>query len=195
MRGGRRTGAGRPPGTGKYGEPTKAVRLPISLVGSLQGILDDWKRLPLQQRHQIELHYVRPDGISNGSQGVPLYMEAVAAGAPAPATDQMEGILDLNQYLVRDPKSTFCVRVNGDSMIEAGIHPGDLLIVDRKLKEKEGRIAIAVVNGELTVKRMHWEGEKLYLMPENPNYKPIAVPEEASIHIWGIVTNVVREMR
>jgi DNA polymerase V len=98
---------------------------------------------------------------------------------------------DLNKQLVKHPTATFFVRVTGDSMIDAGIHSGDTLIVDRSLEPKNGSIVIAVLNGELTVKRLSKESNKLYLMPENQNYDPIEILEETQFEIWGVVTNVI----
>lgn len=123
-----------------------------------------------------------------------LYATRVAAGMPSPTEDYTEGLLDLNKHLMRDPETTFFVRVSGDSMIDAGIHPEDLLVVDRGLRPSNGKVVIAVINGELTVKRLFKERNKLYLMPENPNYPAIEITEEMDFMIWGVVTNVIHEL-
>ena len=125
---------------------------------------------------------------------VPLYLTPVVAGFPSPAEDYIEGKLDLNKYLIKHPAATFFVRVSGDSMIGAGIHPGDILIVDRALEPADKKIVIAVINGELTVKRIRITGEKVTLVPENKNYEPIRVEEEMDFEIWGIVTNVIHPL-
>ena len=122
-----------------------------------------------------------------------LYGTKVSAGFPSPAGDFMEGKLDLNDYLIKNPPATFFVRVIGDSMIGAGIHPDDLLVVDRSIDPKSGKIVIAVIDGELTVKRLilGGRGNNVLLVPENPNYRQITITEDMSFHIWGVVTYVI----
>ncbi|HMQ10219.1 MAG TPA: translesion error-prone DNA polymerase V autoproteolytic subunit [Oligoflexia bacterium] len=168
--GGKRKGAGRPAGQGPYGEATKPVRIPVSMVDQVH-------------------HYVKMKGFS-----LPLYSCTVSAGFPSPAEDYVEGMLDLNEHLIQHPAATFFVRVSGDSMIEAGIHEDDLLIVDRSIEARHGRIVIAVLNNELTVKRLHQKNNELKLMPENKKYKPIVVHDPESFMIWGVVTNVIHAL-
>jgi len=116
-----------------------------------------------------------------------LFTITVPAGFPSPAEDVVEGSLDLNRYLIHRPAATFFVRVKGDSMIGAGIYSGDLLIVDRAVEPTHGSVVIAVVNGDLTIKRLHREGDRLCLMPENPAYLPIEIDEAMEFEIWGVV--------
>lgn len=123
-----------------------------------------------------------------------LFMVPVAAGFPSPAEDYIEDKLDLNQYLIRHPAATFFVRASGDSMIGAGIHSDDLLVVDRAIEPIEGSVVIAVVNGELTVKRLQRKGEKLLLLAENDNYQPLEINEHTEFQIWGVVTNVIHPL-
>ncbi|KGF73850.1 peptidase S24 [Neosynechococcus sphagnicola sy1] len=125
---------------------------------------------------------------------LPLYMTPVTAGFPSPAEDYIEGRLDLNQYLIKHPAATFFVRVSGDSMKGAGIHPGDLLVVDRALEPTEGRIIIAVVNGELTVKRLRRRKGRLFLIPDNQNYPDLEIDEAMDFQVWGVVTNVIHPL-
>jgi DNA polymerase V len=122
-----------------------------------------------------------------------LFGTRVAAGFPSPADDYVEGKLDLNDYLVRRPAATFYVRVAGDSMIGAGIHPDDILIVDRSQEPRHGRIVIAVVNGELTVKRLASANGEVRLVAENRGYPPIIISADTAFAIWGVVTGVVRK--
>jgi DNA polymerase V len=124
----------------------------------------------------------------------PLAMGTISAGFPSPADDYMEGSLDLNQHLIHHPAATFFVRVSGDSMIGAGVHPGDLLIVDRALAPADGCVVIAVIDGELTVKRMRREGDALLLVPDNDHYEPIHVSKEMSFEVWGVVTHVIHAL-
>ncbi len=125
---------------------------------------------------------------------LPLFMVSVPAGFPSPAEDYIEGKLDLNKHLIKHPAATFFVRVTGDSMINAGIHPGDILIVDRSLDPADKKVVIAVVDGELTVKRIRMIQDKIVLMPENANYEPLRIKEEMSFEIWGVVTNVIHSL-
>ena len=121
----------------------------------------------------------------------PFFAEAVCAGFPSPANDYLEGKLDLNEFLVKHPAATFFVRAEGDSMLGAGIHSGDILVVDRALRAVENRVVIAVVEGELTVKRLKKIKGKLCLAPDNDEYKPIEPDEENGFEIWGVVTAVI----
>ncbi|WP_300672160.1 translesion error-prone DNA polymerase V autoproteolytic subunit [Desulfoluna sp.] len=121
----------------------------------------------------------------------PLFMGKVAAGFPSPADDYVEGTLDLNTYLIKHPAATFFVRVAGDSMIGAGIHPDDLLIVDRSLEPRDRKVVIAVVGGDLTVKRFRRRGDRVFLEAENEAYAPMEMTDEMGFQVWGVVTSVV----
>ncbi len=138
------------------------------------------------------------DGTVFGSKSIapdfPLFMVPVAAGSPSPAEDYIEAQLDLNQYLIRHRAATFFVRASGDSMIGAGIHSGDLLIVDRAIQPADGSIVIAVVNGELTVKRLSKKGDRLLLVAENEQYAPLEINEHTDFKIWGVVTNAIHSV-
>jgi len=121
-------------------------------------------------------------------------MVPVAAGFPSPAEDYLEGKLDLNKYLIKHPAATFFVRVTGDSMLAAGIHPGDILIVDRSIEPADKKVVIAVIEGELTVKRIRRLKDKILLMPENENYKPLSIDDGMNFEIWGVVTSVIHPL-
>jgi DNA polymerase V len=121
----------------------------------------------------------------------PLYQQTVSAGFPSPAEDHVDGKLDLNQHFIRNPAATFFVTVSGDSMTGAGIHDGDMLIVDRSIEPLPGRVVIAVIDGEHTVKRLKREGDRLLLLAENADYPPLEVSEMTELHIWGVVTCVL----
>lgn len=123
---------------------------------------------------------------------VPLYASRPQAGFPAPGDDQVERILDINDLVVKNPASTFFVRVEGDSMIGAGIFSGDVLVVDRSVDPKDGSIVVAAVNGELLVKRLSRKREQQFLVSENENYEPITVGDGEECFIWGVVTGSVR---
>lgn len=134
----------------------------------------------------------RPD--MNARCCLPLFLERVSAGFPSPAADYEEGRLDLNRYLIKNPPATFFVRVAGDSMIGAGIHPGDLLVVDRSLEPRDKNVVIAALNGELTVKRIRIRRKKIYLEAENEIYASREVSAEADFEVWGVVTNVIHPL-
>lgn len=184
-RGGFRPRAGRKYGTGTYGEPTQPIRVPVSLLPSMRAWLSRIAKVPGGgHMHSFTSH---PTALS-----LPLYGSRIAAGFPSPADDHLEDTIDLNEHLVQHPAATFFVRVQGDSMTGAGIHHGDLLVIDRSLEPKSGSIVVAVVNGELTVKRLKIEGEHIWLMPENPAYHPLEIREGMELVIWGVVAHSVR---
>lgn len=123
----------------------------------------------------------------------PLFLGGVSAGFPSPAEDYVDRALDLNELLIKHPAATFFVRVAGDSMLGAGIQHNDILIVDRSLEPVSGRIVIAVVGGELTVKRLVRDRNGSRLVAENPRYPPLPLTEESGCEIWGVVTGVVHQ--
>lgn len=163
---------GRPKGINLYGEATKPVRIPLSRVAEVKQLL-----------------------ISPKNHEIPLYANKVPAGFPSPADDYLEAKIDLNHFLIKHPASTFLVRASGDSMKNAGIHTNDVLIVDRSIEPAHGKIVIAAVDGELTVKRLHCKNNKVMLIAENENYKPIDITNEQDLVIWGVVTYVLHEAK
>ena len=122
---------------------------------------------------------------------MPLFLSPVPAGFPSPADDFLDKKLDLNEHLIRHPASTFFVKAKGNSMLKAGIHSGDILIVDRSLEPQDKKIVIAILNGEFTVKRIQKRGSKLFLAPDNDNYAPIEITDTHDFEIWGVVTTVI----
>lgn len=124
---------------------------------------------------------------------LPFFLSSVEAGFPSAVHDYMEGALDLNQLMVKHPAATFFVRAAGDSMQGAAIHPGDILVVDRALEPSSGKIVLAVVNGEFTVKRFIKKGESVYLTPENERYKPLKITAAMDFQVWGVVTWVIHK--
>lgn len=119
---------------------------------------------------------------------------AVAAGYPSPAQDYFDGRIDLNEHLIKDITSTFVVRVTGDSMERAGISDGDELIVNRALEPKDGSVVIAVLDGELTVKRLRITPSGVVLQAENPRYPDIRVPGLSELTIWGVATRCLHHV-
>lgn len=120
--------------------------------------------------------------------------ETISSGFPSPADDYVENKLDLNAYLVKNRQATFFLRVSGDSMIGAGIHDGDLLIVDRSITAMHRKIVVAVVEGELLVKRLLQDNERILLAAENSNYQSIEVTDDIHFEVWGVVTNVIHAL-
>ena len=127
-------------------------------------------------------------------QGLPLFLEPVSAGFPSPAGDYIECRLDLNEHLIQHPSATFFVRVAGESMIGAGIHDGDMLIVDRSLEPVHGSVVVAALNGELTVKRLLNSNGRCTLKPENESFACIEISEQADFQIWGVATSVIHTL-
>ena len=169
-RGGRRKGAGRPKGTGKFGEPTKAIRLPVSMIDKILQFID-----------QKGLCY-------------PLYTDRIQAGLPSGIDDTPAERLDLGAYLVQNPASTFFVKVAGESMIGAGIFPDDLLIVDRSIRASNGDVVVVSVDGEFTVKRLFISQKKIELRPENKKFESVSFNDESELNIWGVVKNVIHRV-
>ena len=125
---------------------------------------------------------------------VPFYQSNVPAGFPSPAENFMDLDLSLQDYLVQNPSATFCVRVTGDSMKNAGISSGDVMIVDRALEPKNNTIVLAVLDGEFTVKRIQKKADDLFLKPENKDFKAIQITEEMNFQVWGVVTHIIHKV-
>lgn len=125
---------------------------------------------------------------------LPLFGSKIPAGFPSPADDHLEATIDLNRQYVRHPAATIFVRVQGTSMTGAGIHNGDMLVVDRSLEAHSGSVVIAVINGELTVKRLVIKGDEVWLMPENPEFQPLQITEDMGLQVWGVVAHVIHSL-
>ncbi|MEI7595824.1 MAG: translesion error-prone DNA polymerase V autoproteolytic subunit [Bacteroidota bacterium] len=127
------------------------------------------------------------------SMELPFFASKISAGFPSPADDYVELKLDLNQHLIKHPAATFYVRVKGNSMIDANIHEGDILIVDRALEAKNNDIIIGVLNGEFTVKRLKKTKSGIVLNPENTEFKPIKISSDADFQIWGVISYIIHK--
>ncbi len=183
--GGTRSGAGRKKGSSVYGETTKAIRVPESMLPEVKSMLAFRKQLFIESS-TLSFPSTFPSRLK-----IPLFSGKVAAGFPSPADDYIEKTLDLNDLLIRKPAATFFVRAEGESMLGAGIHPNDILVVDRSIEPVVGKIVICALNGELTVKRLNGIGDKIVLGAENPAYTDIIVQKDIDLVIWGVVTNVI----
>jgi DNA polymerase V len=122
---------------------------------------------------------------------LPLFTGKVAAGFPSPADDYVEKTLDLNELLVQKPAATFFARAQGESMLGAGIHPNDILVIDRSLEPVSGKIVVCALNGDLVVKRLKQHNGHWVLASENPYYPDIPIQEALDMVIWGVVTHVI----
>jgi DNA polymerase V len=185
-RGGKRPGAGRPKGSGKYKEPTKAIRVPEGSVTYIQDFLS---------RYPDVTEFASADASQISKLEIPLYGSKVAAGYPSPADEHIDDTLDLNDYMVQRPDTTFMLKVEGMSMRDAGILPDDILVVDRSIKAAHNKIVIAALDGELTVKRLFHRGGLIKLLPENPDYPEIEIENESELVIWGVVIGSFRRFQ
>jgi DNA polymerase V len=175
--GGPRRGAGRPPGEG-----SKVIRIPNRHVSAVEALLAAPVGASIPHPHASRLT-------------LPKFGHRVRAGFPSPADDYIEAWLDLNEHLIEHKEATFFVQASGDSMTGAGIQEGNLLVVDRALEAKHRDIVIAVVDGELTVKRLEKRRGKIRLLAENPAYAPIEFREGQELVIWGVVTSVIQKFK
>ncbi len=201
-RGGRRPGAGRPLGTGKFGEPTKAVRIPASMANDLPVIVRQWQRMRdvfAQDASQEwgQLRLLQPVG-AVPTTIVPFH---AAAGRTAIAQEEPTEVeeIDLHQALSRHPESTFVVEVRGNSMIDAGIHPGNWLMIDRAEEAISGRIVLAIVDDKVMVKRLQVDPSGIVLLSENqasdnPDHEPIQITESNTVSIVGVVVSVIHRL-
>lgn len=179
-RGGPRPGAGRP-----SGEPSKVIRLPVSLVPAVQALVAS---------RELPAGATLPHPSAAPSKR-PLFGHKVKAGFPSPADDYVEAFLDLNEHLIEHKEATFFVQASGDSMTGAGIQEGNLLVVDRALEAQHGDVVIAVIDGELTVKRLDKRRGRIRLIAENPAYEPIELKDGQELSIWGVVTSVIQRFK
>ena len=185
--GGARKGAGRKKNSGSFKEETKVIRVPISLVDSLIPTIEVYTS---QVKSKVEV-FLTKDNPTELS--IPIFTSRVQAGFPSPADDHLEDALDLNTHLIHHKEATFFVKAQGDSMLGAGIQQGDILIVDKSLSAKSGKIVIAVVDGEFTVKRLHKYKGNITLKAENPDFEDIKIGGTDELIIWGVVTSVIHQ--
>jgi DNA polymerase V len=182
---------GRPSGTGRYREPTQVLRVPRSQVGAVQGYLQAFRRASGPGAGEL----IGPVG-SNGRPRrlLPLMAWPVRAGFPSPAEDYQESAIDLNEILAPNTAATFLLRVRGESMTGAGIDDGDVLVVDRSLEPAHGRIVVAVVDGEFTVKRLSRRGGAVTLEAAHPDFPVIRLQEGQELTVWGVVTRIIKSV-
>jgi DNA polymerase V len=183
--GGARPGAGRP-----AAEPTQRLRVPESQVPTVLAYLEAY-------RQGTALDAPRPVSLMPSTAALTAFTSRVPAGLPSPADDAVEDAVDLNRHLIiagHEP-NTFMIRVSGWSMVGAGIFDGDEVLVDRALKPRRGDIVVAIVNGELSIKRLGQIDGHVALLPENAHFKPIVFKEGETLELWGVVTRCLRNLR
>jgi len=188
--GGSRPGAGRKPGSGPYGEPTQPVRVPESQVEAVVAYLDAYRQPTLAEEP-------RPVSAEPTTVSLTAFASRIPAGFPSPAQDYLDDSIDLNAELIIQghEAATFVLRVKGWSMMNAGIFDGDRIVVDRSLDPRQDDVVVAIINNDLTVKRLGRVDGKLALLPENPHFKPIVLEDGDELVVWGVVTNCLRNFR
>lgn len=188
--GGHRPGAGRKPGSGAYGEPTRTLRVPESQVPTVVAYLDAYRQ-PMRAVEPV------PMTLTPSTVALPAFAHVVPAGFPSPADDYLDESIDLNKELIvaGHEAATFVLRVAGWSMMNAGIFDGDRILVDRALKPQQGDVVVAVINNDLTVKRLGKVDGKLALLPENPHFKPVVLKDDDTLEIWGVVVSCLRSFK
>lgn len=190
IHGGKRDNAGRKSGSGKYGEATQLRRLPESWLPDI----DKQLALTALIKQSSNVESIQPVDTRH-AQALQLTSSKVAAGFPSPAEDFIEGKLDLNDYLIRHPAASFYVRVSGESMLNAGIFPNDILLVDRAETAAHGDVVIAILDGELTVKRLYQRDGVVRLDAENPSYPNIEIEKGQELMVWGVVRACIHQFR
>lgn len=126
--------------------------------------------------------------------GPQFFEDRVQAGFPSPAQGEYADSIDLNRALITNPAATFCARVIGNSMVEAGINEGDLLIIDRSLTPHDGNIAVCFVDGDFTVKRLSVRDDGIYLTPANAKFPELRVSEDSNFQVWGVVSHIIKKL-
>lgn len=140
-----------------------------------------------------KLKFLKPK--NNNLFGQLLVEGGVSAGFPSPADDLREVRISLDEELVNNKESTFYAKVRGNSMQDAGLSDGDIIIIDRSLNPESNKIAVCYLDGDFTVKRIIKENETIYLKPENTNYEKIKIDENSNLVVWGIVTYVIKSIK
>ncbi len=140
---------------------------------------------------EVKISEVEPDEKTSGLQ---FFESRVQAGFPSPAQGEYADTIDLNRALITNPAATFCARVIGNSMVDAGINEGDLLIIDRSLTPHDGNIAVCFIDGDFTVKRLSMRDNRLFLTPANADYPELPVNEDSNFQVWGVVSHIIKRV-
>jgi len=190
--GGLRDGAGRRIGSGKFREPTSVVRIPTSQEPVIKDFLAAYQKKRLNTDLDAVSEFELPS-LHHAPINLPLYSSKVSAGFPSPAEEHVEKRLDPNDFLIDQQDATFFVTIQGYSMMDVGLLPGDKAVVDRSKTPNIGNIVLAVINGEFTIKTLAKnKSGSPRLLPANKDFKPIEITEEMQFEIWGVVTGSFR---
>lgn len=180
--GGARAGAGRPKGQGKYREATKPIRVPISMLGQVQTLIQNQEKADIiLAKHANKLK-------------LPIFTQAVQAGFPVTIDDNSFEQIEISNLITQNPSATFLLRATGESMLDAGISPNDILVVDRSIEAKHNKIVIAAVDGQLTVKRLIIKDKQILLEAANAQFPTVAITDCQEFKIWGVVTMVLHSL-
>lgn len=191
-RGGLRIGAGRKTGTGKFREPTSVVRIPASQEPVIKDFLAAYQRKRLKTDMDGVGEFEWPS-LNAKPVSLPLFSSKVSAGFPSPAEEHMEKRLDPSEFLIDQKDATFFVTIQGESMLDVGLLPGDKAVIDRSKTASIGDIVLAVIDGEFTIKTLSRDKAGApRLLPANKAFKPIEITEEMQFEIWGVVTGSFR---
>jgi len=192
--GGKRAGAGRRVGTGKFGETTTVMRVPASQQPVIKDFLAAYQKK--RKGHDLDaIDTFEFPSLSSQPVALPLFSSKVAAGIPSPADEHVEKRLDPNEFLIDDKASTFFVTIQGHSMIDAGLLPGDKAVVDRSKIASVGDIVLAMLDGEFTIKTLsRGKQGQVKLLPANSSgdYAPIHITEDMHFEVWGVVIGSFR---
>jgi DNA polymerase V len=200
-RGGARTGSGRRPGSGKFKEPTEVVRIPVSQKSVISDFLSAYERRQLRKNLAASLDVIGEialPALNAKSINLPLFSSKVPAGFPSPADDHVEKRLDPSEFLIDQKDATFFVTIQGQSMIDVGLLPKDIAVVDRSKVAAIGDIVLAIIDGEFTIKTLSRKKDgSPRLLPANGSagYAPIEIKEGMQFEIWGVVTGSFRRFK
>ena len=195
--GGKRQDAGRKTGTGKFNEATSVVRLPISQVPVVRDFLAAFQRKKLVSNLDVVSNFVLLT-LNSESIKLPLFSSKVPAGFPSPAEDHIEKRLDPSEFLIDQKDATFFVTIQGYSMIDVGLMPGDIAVIDRSKIASVGDIVLALVEGEYTIKVMNRKKDGTpRLLPANSSgtFAPIEIKDGMTFEIWGVVISSFRRFK
>lgn len=195
--GGKREGAGRKIGSGKFREQTSVLRIPTSQAPVIKDFLAAYQRKKMMTDLDVVTQFEVPS-LTAPSIDLPLFSSKVSAGLPSPAEEHVEQRLDPNDFLIDKKDTTFFVTIQGYSMVDVGLLPGDKAVVDRSRIASIGDIILAVIDGEFTIKTLSRTKEgHIRLLPANSTgtYSPINITEEMNFEVWGVVTGSFRRFK
>lgn len=197
INGGKREGAGRKLGTGKFSEPTIVSRLPISQVPMIKDFLAAYQRKKVLESMDTVADFKMP-AIDLRSIALPLFSSKVPAGFPSPAEEHIEKRLDPNDFLIDQKDATFFVTIQGYSMIDVGLMPNDVAVIDRSKIATIGDIVLALVDGEYTIKILNRKKDGTpRLLPANNTgaFAPIEIKDGMTFEVWGVVISSFRRFK